>query len=200
MPRLAQHRDEAGRLVEHLVQPRAVLRQFARGAHPPGRFRHDAQHAADAAVVQRHRRIGDVEIHLLAISRALDVERPVLRGIGFAGGAHMRQQRLQIVPQFRPGLARRAAERGGMLVPDRRRIGIVVQRDLLRAPEQHDLRLRGQHHRQRVAQHRRPVLYRPQRRGGPVMRGDPPPHVAAAHRECQGIARSGGGLCHRRAD
>lgn len=89
MIRPAQHRDEPRRFLEHLRQPRLVLRHRVRGAHPLGGFGDDAQHPADRSVILPHRRIGDIEIHLLAPPVALDRKGMILGMIGFAGGADM---------------------------------------------------------------------------------------------------------------
>jgi hypothetical protein len=51
---------------------------------------------------------------------------------------------------------------------DARRVGVIVERDEIRAPEQDDLGLRGQHHADRRLQGLGPSAGRTERRDRPV--------------------------------
>src|SRR3546814_16781051 len=76
-----------------------------------------------------HRGIVDVEEHLFALSAVpLDIEGAVLGMHRLAPVDDGTQQRLQVVPQFRPPLPRRAAQHAGMLVSAGGRIGFVIER------------------------------------------------------------------------
>ena len=55
-----------------------------------------------------------------------------------------------------------------MIGADAGRVGVVVERDEIRAPEQHDLGLRGQQHADRRLQGLGPLAGRPERRVRPV--------------------------------
>ncbi len=139
----------------------------------------DAQHPGHAARFVAHGRERDVEEHLFAVSVALDVERPVLGGDGLAALAHPPQQGLEIVPQLGPGFPGRTAEGRRMLAADGGRVGLVVQGDVVRPPEHHDLDLGRQDQPDRVAQLLGPLAGRPQGRIGPVAFRDQPADFTA---------------------
>ena len=172
-----EHADAAGRLGQspllvELAQVFLAGRQLARGLHARGGLAHDAQHAAHAAVGLAHGRVGDVEEHLLHVAVAVDLEGPVLGRDRLAQREHALEQRVQVVPEFRPVFLRRPPHRPRVLDADRRRVGVVVEGDELRAPEQHDLGLRGQHQVDGGAQRRRPLRGRAQRGFGIGQRPD----------------------------
>ena len=136
--------------------------------HPLGSLGDDAQHAADRAVRLAHRGIGNVEIDGLAEAVALYIEGTVPGGEGLAGLQHAAQQRFEVVPQLGPVLDAGPAQGAGVLGADGRRIGIVVQRHQLGAPEHHDLRAGRQHGGHQDLQGGRPAGGWPEGRIAPV--------------------------------
>ncbi len=171
---LAEPAQGGGFDFQGIGQGRQGLAQFqeerlaAFKTHPLGGLGDDAQHAADGTVGFPHRRIGHVEIDRLAAPVAFDVEGPILCREGLAGLVHPAQQRFEVIPQLPPVLYRRPTEGARMLVADARRVGIVVQGDEFRAPEQHDLRLGRQQRGHRRLQARRPGVRRAEGRTGRV--------------------------------
>jgi hypothetical protein len=148
-----------------------------------GRLVDEAQDSLDGTMRIAHRRVGNVEIDRFGEAMPFDVEGTVFGGDGLAGLANRQQQRFEIVPKLRPIFARRPAKSARMLVADRRGVGIVIQRNEFRTPEQHDLRVRRQHHGRGGLQRRRPPFRWSQRRAPPVMRIDEGSEIAAPRQE-----------------
>src|SRR6185503_20479500 len=95
-------------------------------------------------------------------------------------------------------LVRRHAERGGMLGAEHRAIGVVVDRNQLRTPEQDDLRLGRQQNTDRAAQALRPALNRAERCGRPLFFADEGAHFTAPYQpiRCQGPQLACGWTSH----
>ncbi|HEX2841075.1 MAG TPA: hypothetical protein VHO05_07335 [Hyphomicrobium sp.] len=115
------------------------LSQRGFGNNALRRLVHDAQYASDAAVVISKRGIGDIEIDLFSVSAPFDVERPIMGYQCLSGRSNGVEKRLEVIPQFGPALDSWTAECPRVLVPDGRRISVIVKRHILRSPEQDDL-------------------------------------------------------------
>jgi hypothetical protein len=122
--------------------------------------------------------------------------------IGFLGVAvALQQQQQRLVPgrdavphdrfkaafygviDFRPHLAHRAGQGGGMLDAQSGAIGVVIKEVEIRTPAQPHLEARGQHHAQGNFQAFRPASRRPQREFRPVMGAHQRTHLAASRQK-----------------
>ena len=85
-----------------------------------------------------------------------------------------------------------------MLGAEHRAIGVVVDRNELRSPEENDLRLRRQQDADRAAQALRPALDGAERRVRPLFRADEGAHFTAPYQpiRCQGPGRFCGWIIH----
>ena len=165
-------RDAARRLAEQGAQPRLALLQGVLCRDARRRLADDAEHGLHDARMVANGRVGDVEIDVFRKTVPLDVEAPVLGGDRLAGGANMLEQRLQVGPELAPVFAGRPAERMGMLVADRRRVGVVVDGDELGTGKDDDLRLRRQNQIHGSVETFRPRGARPERAAAPIERAD----------------------------
>jgi len=68
-----------------------------------------------------------------------DVKGAIPRNERVAGPADTLQKRPEIIPEFSPVFAGRPAYRARVLVADGRRLGVVVERNEIATPEQHNL-------------------------------------------------------------
>src|SRR6516165_6063086 len=161
MSRPLQQRHEARSLLKQLSETFALIGDLLLRVDTRSRLAHDAQDAADAAIRLSHGRIGNIKIDVLAHAVPFDVERPVFCRKCLPAGAHAAQERFEVVPQLRPVFAGGTAERARMLVANRRRIGIVVERNIVRTPNQDDFGPGGKDQSKRRTKRRRPALWRP---------------------------------------
>ncbi len=141
--------------------------------HPVGDLDRGDQHPAYA---RGRRGIGDGAVAQGEASivptgpMPLDAQRYVLSEDGRRSALQQGgMDRLDLVPDFRPGLARRPAEGPGMLVAEDRAIGVVVEKHEVRAPPQRHRKGGGEHDLRRQLQARRPVPARSQKGGRPVV-------------------------------
>jgi hypothetical protein len=156
-----------------------------------GRFGDDAVQAANGAGFVAHRIVGDVEVGVLDEAVALEREQQIPGPEGLAGAHHTLEQRAQLLlPDLAPRDPRRQPERVRMLGAEDGTIGVVVETDELRSPEQNDLRLRRQQHADGAAQALRPGLDGAEGRTRPVEGAHPLPHLAAPGQERQLAHRS----------
>jgi hypothetical protein len=152
---------------QHLAQP-------AQGAQPPpvdhltGGLRGDVHHAFDDAARTADGRVGEREVGLLEAAAAHERHGLVLDVVRAPAGQHGLHHRADRVPGLREDLAGRGAERRGVLVGDQRDVGLVVDEDELRPPQQRHGELGVQREIDGVAQRRGPRGDRPERRGLPV--------------------------------
>ena len=190
-----QHADEARCLVEQR-HPALLVRQALGGQHLLGGLGAQHQHAADAArrrvVVHRAVAVGPVDAVQPAV--AGDGDQLVLMPGGGAAGHHAVDLRADDRPDLAPGPLRRRAQHGRVgLGPQRTAVGVVVETDVLRAPEQEHWVVGAEQDAQGGAQRRGPAFYRPQWRGHPVVRAHEPAHRAATGEEgwCRRALRAG---------
>ncbi len=145
-----------------------------------------ADDAARRPVVVRDRAVGEGVVGLLRIAVALH-DQELFLDVGpldpaERGGEH----RADLRPDLAPHLRRRPAQRPGVLAPDDRLVGIVVEVGQLRAPADPDRLARGEHDPHRGPEALGPGIGRAQRRPGPVVAADQHAHLAAACQEVQG--------------
>ena len=115
--------------------------QFAQRCHaafaddPFGILGHDAQHAADRAVIIRQRTVGEGVVGFLGIPAAFqEQQQPFIPG-RHARAHHRVDARTEFRHDLRPNVREGAAKRPGMFGTQRRiAIGVVVEEDQLRSP------------------------------------------------------------------
>src|SRR6185436_7673905 len=112
------------------------------------------------------------------------------------GRNHAVQHRRDHIPDLRPDLLARPAERPRMLPAEDLGVGIVVKHDALGAPIEDDGETRADADAQRAAQALRPGLDRPERALRPVERADALAHFAAAGEPSRRGAVLGFGMVH----
>ena len=186
----AQHAEEARRLLEQRQQPAGLARPVALGEHLAGGLGADDQHPADAVrrrlVVDRPVGIGPVD--LLQPAMAPDRQALVLMPGGLAAGHHLLDLRADDVPDLDPGLAAGHAEDDGVLLrPQRGAVGIVIEAEVLRPPEQEDGVARGERGPHRGLQGGGPGFRRTEAGRRPVMRADAGSHPATTGEEARAV-------------
>ena len=108
-------------------------------------------------------------VGLLEVAGALQEQQQALVPGGLAGLQHRPDARADVVPDLRPHLAGRAAQRPRVLGPQRVvRVGVVVEERQLGTPRHPHREARGQQDLHHLPQRRRPVLRTPHRGRGPV--------------------------------
>ena len=133
-----------------------------------------------------HRIVRDVEIGVFGEAVALEREEQILAPERLAGADDVGEQPVQhAVPDFTPRVAAGQPERLRMLRAEDGTVGVVVEDDELRAPEQDDLGLRRQQHAERAAQTLRPGVRIAGRRLRPIEGAHARTHFAAAGEERQ---------------
>ena len=146
----------------------------------PGGLDHRAEDTADVPLLVVNRAVREREICFLGIS-PVDVEQQVPRPCRVTPFHHLREHRLDDVPDLRPDLGAGLPQGGGMLGrTEDLAVLVVVHERQLPSPEDHD----GKGARQGRA-HRGPEGLRPLRDGTegrprPVERTDALPHLAPA--------------------
>ena len=176
---------EAGRLLEHRLQPSVFARQLAFGAHLGRGLDHDRDHADDGALRVHDRRVVEVHPDLLRLAAAVQGQLVVAPGPGGAvqAGAH----RLAVeFRDFGPALAHLGAEQARVAGAGEARIGLVVDHDPILAPQGDDRNRRPQDQLDRGAQDRRPAGDRPQAGPAPVEFVDDPAQHTTARTESPG--------------
>ena len=186
MVRATQDADEAGCLLEQVRQTLPLGRCLALCQNLPCRLGADDQNAADAVgcrrVVDRAVAVGPEDL----LEHAVPDDRHEL--VLVPGGPLAAQDELDLrsddVPAFRPGLASGRAQHRRMLSgAEGRPIAVIVEADVLLAPEDKDRVARREGHPDRGLQPLRPGLGRPQRRGAPVVGAHERAHLAATGEE-----------------
>ena len=143
-------------MLEHLGQPLALRGSLAPGQHPLGGLDNDGDHAAGLAVLGDDRRVEQVEPGLLGRAAAIEDQLAVLELQRAARHAHGHDLAVE-VRRLGPRLQHGHAEDSRMAVAGERAVGIVVEHDAGRPPQQ-DQRNRGvQHQPQRDLEAWRPV-------------------------------------------
>jgi hypothetical protein len=155
-------------------------REPARADDPLGLLGDHAQHARDPVVVVGQRAVGERVVGLLRIAAALEEQEQRLVPGRPAGVEHGLDARPDVLPDLGPDLARRGAERPGLLDPERRPVGVVAEEGEL-VPPRHPHRVaRAQHDPDDGLQALRPARDRPERGRRPVVALDARAHLAAA--------------------
>ena len=129
--------DEAGGLFELAALARGESAWAALGEHALGGFHHNGDDAAGLAALIHHRGIIEIYPHLFGLAGAMEGELLVPVGKRAAGKAHLHHMIIE-VGDFGPAFADLAAQKPGMAAAREHRIGIVVDHDAVRAPQQHD--------------------------------------------------------------
>ena len=177
----------ASRQISSALFVSAVLvPRFSQGAqaafaeHASGLLVDDAEDANDAAVLDADRIVRDVVVCLFEEPLPVEKEGVVLRPERLTRPDHTLEQRPDNVPYLAPALARGTTERLRMLRAERRRIGLVVDRDELGTPEEDDLRLRRQQDADRAPEALWPRLHGTERCRRPVVLADELAHLPTA--------------------
>jgi hypothetical protein len=127
--------------------------------------------------------VGDIEVGFFAERVAFEEERPRPCRVRFAGANDVAEDRAEKIPHLAPGLPRGTTERPGVLSTEHRPIRVVVEHDEVGAPEQDDLRLRGEQEADGMAQDGRPLIDRAERGVRPIVRPDSGRHFAGVGQE-----------------
>jgi len=177
--RPGEHRHEAGRGVEQRGQVGRLGQHLALGVDALGEFVAGAEHALHHAVVVAHGRVREGEVGLLGIAVAQHLEDDVvhLDRLARVGGG---DDRIDLVPDLVPDVAKALAHGHRMARAEHLGIVVVVERDLLRAPDDEDALARVEHHAHQRAQLQWPRGRHAQRVARPVERSHQAPRLAAA--------------------
>jgi hypothetical protein len=187
--RAAQHRHEAGRLLEELPQPLALGDAAAFGQHLPRGLLAGAEHAGDPARLVANRRVAEGKMWLLRVAVAVHGERDVVH-VGRLAGIGARQDRPDLVPDVMPEVVEGPAERRRVPHAAHEGVAVVVEGRVLRSPHgQHGL-LRAQHDGGERLESLRPSGGIAQRRARPIVRAQECARRAAAGEEIRGVARA----------
>ena len=185
---LSRERRPAGLLAEHpsvgAVGPENAMDRVHGGAEttvardelavdrdPDAVVDDGAHHAADGAVGLVDRRVEQVEHEGVVTPVAAKRHRLVAERQKLAAEPRLEHPPVP-VPDLRPDLGRRAAERLRMVRARDQRIGVVVEHDVGGPPHQHLGHRRIDDICDRRAQFERPTLDRPERREAPIARAD----------------------------
>ena len=174
---------EGGRILEHLRDPFALRRGRALRQHALGGLDHNGDHAARLAVLGDHRRVEEIHPAALGLAAAIEDQLAVLVLQRAAGHADRHDMAVE-VGRFGPGVEHRQAEDSGMPIAGEAAIGVVVEHDTRRSPQQHQRHRRVQHQAQRGLEAGRPVRGGAKRRR-PVMVANEAGHLAAPGQEGQ---------------
>ncbi len=140
------------------------------------------EHAAGLVSVG-HRGVGEGEEALLRAVAPLQHERQVLVPRGLAPLEHRPLHRTDRVPDLRELLGQRTAQRVGVLLPQHRHVGVVVEHDELLAPGERHRVLAAQHHAHGRAQDGRPLRRRPQDVAVPRVGSHPLGHLSGTRED-----------------
>nr|WP_245294097.1 hypothetical protein [Methylobrevis pamukkalensis] len=151
---------------------------------------HRVDHPDDGAVLVPDRAEAEGEAGLLRIAVAIDRHFVILDEGRFPCISPV-DQRLHIGPDLGPDVLPEPTD-GRRLVAENRLVGVVVEGDVIRAPEERDRKMRSQHHAERRFQRLRPLLGQSEGRAGPVERGNLVGGFASACQERRSCAQS----CH----
>lgn len=150
-----------------------------------GNLMHRGQHATDAARhgVVWHRTIGNREMSFLDEAMTIDLQREIIHPRGRSALERRIDQRLQNVPDFRPALADRLAQRLRVLRAKHRTIWVIVDRNVLRSPPQKERKPVRQENADHHPQAKRPSHHRADWGFRPILCTDERGHFAAAGEE-----------------
>ncbi|RDI57963.1 hypothetical protein DES45_106277 [Microvirga subterranea] len=158
---------EAGSLVEQLSQAILLGRDPALGQDALGRLHHDGQNAARLA-----RLVDDgavVQVHPYLLGRAVPVERQLLVAIGERAARHSDPHHVGVeIRDLRPAFENLGPEKARMPSARKHRVGIVVDHDPVRPPEEHHGDRGPQHDADRGPEALGPKIHRTDRRAAPV--------------------------------
>src|SRR5262245_21738673 len=113
--------------------------QAAFAENASGRFSDDAKHAPDFAGLIPNGIVGDIEVRSISVASALHRERMILRPERLSGSHDSFQEWAQDVPNLAPTLTGRLTERPWVLGPKNLTVGVIVNRNEARSPEQDNL-------------------------------------------------------------
>jgi len=113
----------------------------------------------------------------------VEKEGVVFRPEGLPRPDHALEEWAEDVPHLAPALAGGTTERPGMLRAEHGRVGVVVDRDELRAPEEDHLSPGWQQDADRTPEALWPRLHGAKRGRGPVVLANAAAHLAAAREE-----------------
>jgi hypothetical protein len=166
-----------------LVRARFALVALAQRQHGFRGLDAVAQQAEDAAFVVADRTVGVAEPGFFAVALALHGERQVFHAVGFAMDQGTFAQRRQHVADLGPDFEEGLTEGARVLVVQQCGVGVVVEQDLFRSPDDEAGEGRGEHHVDAGAQVGRPGGERAEGRGGPVAVADCGSHPVRSGRE-----------------
>ena len=188
MVRAFQPGHEGGGVLEHLPQPLALRRGVAARQHALGGLDDDGDHAARPAFLGDHRRIE--EVHPAALGRAAAVQDQLAVLVFQRAARHADRHDVAVeVGHFRPGVQHRQAQKPGMAIAGEGAVGVVVEHDAGRSPQQHQRHRGMQHEADGGPEAGRPAGDRPER-ARPVVFAHQAGHLAVARQE----SRRRGGL------
>ncbi len=158
-----------------------------------------AQHADHTAVVVAQRAVGERVVALLGVSGAFEEQQQRLVPGRPPRGQHGVDPRTDVVPDLRPHLARRSAQRPRVLAAQRvASVGVVAEERQLLPPGHPHREPRREQDAHGRPQALRPAGRRPQGSRGPVHRREIPAdltvaveHVGSGHRRCPVLPTSG---------
>ena len=185
MLRTAQQRDRPRCLLEHFAQAIDLRLAFAARPDLLGCLMTLVENAGDPAVFVQNGRQTVVPVRLLSRAAPLHGKHLIESGYAFATLEHLPELRLQDVPDIRPDLPRRTAQRPGMLFRRDRGPGVVVEQLQLRSPVDRGRKARVQANAERRTQRVRPAFRTPEGCRSPVERPDTGTHVAAPDKKRQ---------------